>query len=85
MPAALDSAVRAEVDVLALEPQRAGVAAVHAGDDLDQRGLAGAVLAHQRVDRAGRDAQRAGAQRADRAERLLHVDQLEQRLALGAD
>ena len=46
---------RAEVDVLAPEAQRARVAAVHAGDDLDQRGLAGAVLAHQRVDRAGLD------------------------------
>ena len=44
---------RAEVDVVALEPEGAGVAAVHAGHDLDQRRLAGAVLADQRVDGAG--------------------------------
>ena len=45
---------RAEVDRLAVEQQLAAVAAVHAGDDLDQRRLAGAVLADEGVDRARR-------------------------------
>ena len=77
MPAALDSAVEREVDVLAVEQELARVAAVHAGDDLDQRRLAGAVLADQGVDRAGLDAQAAGAQGDDGAERLGDVAQLE--------
>ena len=41
---------RAEVDGLAAEQEVPAVAAVDAGDDLDQRGLAGAVLADQGVD-----------------------------------
>ncbi len=68
---------RAEVDAVATEQEVAAVAAVHAGDDLDQRRLAGAVLPHQGVDRAGVDAQAAGAQGDDRAERLRDVAQLE--------
>ena len=45
---------RGEVDVRAAEPEDAGVALVDAGHDLDQRRLAGAVLADQGVDGAGR-------------------------------
>ncbi|GAA0000194.1 hypothetical protein BRDID11002_01940 [Bradyrhizobium diazoefficiens] len=44
---------RARRDLLAAEPDDAGVAREYAGDDLDQRGLAGAVLAEQRMDLAG--------------------------------
>src|SRR5271166_2153967 len=40
---------RGELDLLALEPERAGIGRVDAGDDLHQRRLASAVLAHERV------------------------------------
>ena len=43
-----------ERDLLAVDPDRALVGRVHAGEDLHQRRLAGAVLAHDRVDLAGR-------------------------------
>ena len=42
-----------EMDRLAVEAQGSRVRPVDAGDDLDQRRLAGAVLAEKRVDRAG--------------------------------
>ena len=74
-----------EVDVLATEEERSPVAAVHAGDDLDERRLAGAVLAHQGVDRAGLDAQAARAQGHDRTEGLGHVAKLEHSGAAGHD
>ena len=43
---------RGEVDGLAVEQELAGVALVEARDDLDERRLAGAVLADEGVDRA---------------------------------
>ena len=46
---------RADLDRVAVEADLALVAAQGAGHDLDQRRLAGAVLAHQRVDFAGLD------------------------------
>ena len=40
--------------LLAVDQESAGVGAVHAGEDLDERGLAGAVLADEAVDLARR-------------------------------
>ncbi len=60
----------AEVDGLAAELDHAGVAAVHAAHDLDQRGLARAVLPHERVDGAGLYDQGAGAERGHGSEGL---------------
>ncbi len=70
---------RREVDVLAVEAELARVAAVEPGDDLHERGLARAVLADEGVDRAGIEAQAAGAQCDDGAERLDDPGQLEHR------
>ena len=44
---------RAEVNRATSELHRAAVGWVDPGDDLHERRLAGAVLAHDRVDRAG--------------------------------
>ena len=52
---------------------RAGVGAVGAGDDLDQRALARAVLADERVDLARHELERHAAQRADAAEGFAHA------------
>ncbi len=43
---------RAELDLLALELERAGIRRIDAGDDFHQRRFAGAVFAHQRMDMA---------------------------------
>jgi hypothetical protein len=40
-----------EVDARAVEPNITVIAAVHSGDDLDERRLAGTVLPDERVDR----------------------------------
>ena len=61
---------RRSVDRLAVDADRPGVGAQHAGEDLDERRLAGAVGAEQGVDLAGRDREVDGAQGDDRAERL---------------
>ena len=45
---------RQAVDAFAVEADRAGVGRKHAGDHVEQRGLAGAVGTDQREDRAGR-------------------------------
>ena len=55
---------------LAVEPHRALVLGMHAGDDLHQRALAGAVLADQAVDFARGEGEIHVAQRRDAAERL---------------
>ncbi|MEY9883986.1 hypothetical protein ABIA43_005520 [Bradyrhizobium sp. USDA 328] len=44
---------RARRDLFTTDPDNAGISRKNAGDDLDQRGLAGAVLAEQRMDLAG--------------------------------
>ena len=63
----------------ALEAELARVVAVDAADALDQRGLAGAVVADQRGDLAGVDGEVDVAQHLDRAEALVDPAQLEQR------
>ena len=55
-----------------------------AGDDLHQRRLAGAVVAHQADHLAGRDLQVDAMQRADRAEFLADPRQLQNRLPAAA-
>ena len=70
-----------EVDLLVTEQELAGVAAVDAGDDLDQRRLAGAVLPDQRVDGPGSCLDAAGPQGDDGTERLRDVAEGEDDLA----
>ena len=66
-----------EADGRAVEPQLALVGAIDAGDDLDQRRFAGAVLAEQRVDRAAAHRQRYVLQRLHAGEGLLNPARLE--------
>jgi hypothetical protein len=67
-------------DGLAGEQDAAGVRLVEAGQHLDQRGLAGPVLAHQRVHLAGVKAQAHALQRLHAGtEALLDAGQLQQR------
>ena len=68
---------RAQRDLLAVEQQPPLVGRQHAGDDLAQRRLAGAVLADERVDRPARDAQRHRVERADGSEVLGDVRELD--------
>ena len=63
---------RADVAGLAADEEGAGVGADRAGQDLDERRLAGAVRAHQRVDLAGEDRQRRVAEGGDGAVALGH-------------
>ena len=69
---------RSELDLLALELEGAGVGRVDAGDDLHQRRLAGAVLAHQRVHMAALQAELHVVERQHAGERLADVVDLEQ-------
>ena len=57
--------------------------AMHAGEDVHQRRLAGAVLAEERVDLAGLQVEVDAAQRLDAAEALLDAAHLEERLSHG--
>ena len=57
-PGRLGVADAGEAHRLAADPDLALVVGVHAGEDLHQRRLAGAVLAHQRVHLAGRGGRR---------------------------
>ena len=68
-----------EVDRLAVDEHLAGVAADDAAEHLDERRLAGAVLADQRAHLAGAEAEVAVAQRADGAVGLRGVAQLDDR------
>ena len=52
------------------------------GDDLDERRLAGAVVAHQPNHFAGENLQVDAVQRANRAELLADTRQLQERLAV---
>ena len=66
-----------EADRRAVEPQLALVRTIDAGDDLDQRRFAGAVLAEQRVDRAAAHRQRYVLQRQHAGEGFLDPASLE--------
>ena len=66
-----------EIDGLPAEEHVAAVAPMHARRDLDERGLAGAVLPDQGVDGAGQCPQGSGPQGHDRSERLGHRPQFE--------
>jgi hypothetical protein len=76
MPARLRR--RAEGARLAGERDGSAVGGKHAGENLDQRALAGAVGAHQRMDFAGAHAERGRAQGDDRPEILGDVADVEQ-------
>ena len=64
---------RGEVDRLAAEQDVAFVVAEHAGNRLDDRRLAGAVVAGERDDLAGMDVERHAIQRLHGAEGLRDV------------
>ena len=66
-------------DELAVELDLAGVRGVDAAEDLDQRRLAGAVLADERVDLAGAQLEGGVADRLGRAERLGDVGDAQER------
>ena len=72
---------RAHVAGLAADEDAAGIGADGAGQDLDQRRLAGAVGAHQRVHLAGQDRERRVAQRRDGAVVLGDAGGVEERVA----
>src|SRR5581483_6952859 len=65
------------VHLPALEQHRAGIPRVDAGDALDERGLAGAVVADERHHLAGLDLEVDRVQRLHGAERLGDVAELE--------
>ena len=60
-----------------VEADLAAVSRDDAGEHLEQRGLAGAVLAHQGVGFPAADTERHTAQRPHGAERLVNIDELE--------
>ena len=62
-----------KVDLLPVDPDRARILLEHTGDDLDERGLARAVLAQERVDLAGPQVEFHAAQCVDAAEVLDDV------------
>ena len=64
---------RVEDDLDAVQQHAAAVGPVHAGEDLDERGLAGAVLADERVRLAAAQLDPAVLERAHRAEALARV------------
>ena len=65
-------------DGLAGDGDRAGVGLVGAGDDLDERALAGAVFAEERVDLAGVELEIDAAERARAAEGFGELAKLEE-------
>ena len=75
VPPRLDRPV--QHDLATVHPHRAVAREEVAGDHLDQRRLAGAVVAHQPDDLAGLDRQRDVVHRLDGAEMLRDVDELE--------
>ena len=68
-----------EVDLVPIDADRARIRAIDARDDLDQRRLAGAVLAEQRVDLAGMDVEADVVKRPHAGERLAQALDLEYR------
>ena len=85
MPAALDSAVEPKSTSSPRNRKVPAVALVDAGHDLDQRRLAGAVLADEGVDRAGVDGELPDRRATHGAEGLGDVAQLEDRSGHGGD
>ena len=69
-------------DGLAVESDRAGARRMHAGEDLDQRRFAGAVVADQRHDLAGVHVEVDVGQRRDGAEILRDAAQAQHQLRL---
>ena len=63
----------------AVEDDAPGARALFSGDDLDQRRLAGAVVAEERHHLAGGHGEGHSAQRLDRAEALADLGELEER------
>ena len=84
MPLARASPGAAKCDDLVANPNLAGVRAMNAGHDLDQRRLAGAVLAEQRVDFAGAHVERHVAQHRDADEGLRNATERNQWTHLSA-
>jgi hypothetical protein len=66
----------ADLDLAAIETDHALVARERAGHDLDQRRLARAILAHERMDFAGLDAEIDAVQRPNAGEGLRHARHL---------
>ena len=73
MPAACASCGPLKLDLAAVDPDRARVRPVDAGDDLDQRRLAGAVLAQKRMHLAGMDVEADIVQRPHAGKRLAQA------------
>src|SRR4051812_36488845 len=69
---------RAWRDLFAADPDDASIAREHAGDHLDQRGLAGAVLTEQRMDLAGAKREVDRLQRTHGAKALADPTHLQQ-------
>jgi hypothetical protein len=69
-----------EVDVVAVDPQRAGVRPIDAGEHLDDRGLARAVLTDECVRLACEQREADALHGRHRAEGFRHVVDLEQSL-----
>jgi hypothetical protein len=67
----------------AVEQDRAAIRLVDAGQDLDERALAGAVLAHQGVDLAGAEVHRDVGEGGGRSEALGDPAQLDARRGRG--
>ena len=68
-----------ERDLLSLDRERAAARRLGAGDDLDQRRLAGPVVAQQRRDLAGMDVEADALQRGDRAVALGDISDRQER------
>ena len=73
MPASRASAGPCEHHLAAVHAQRAAIGEMHAGEDLDERRLAGPVLAHEPVDLAADELDRDVGERVDRTEALGRV------------
>src|ERR1700719_1929216 len=73
---------RSEARGLASEEELTAVAILHSAHDLHQRGLAGAIFAHQEVNFAGVDYEVAAAEGYYAAEALLDPLELEQQEAI---
>src|SRR5262249_23405464 len=78
-PATVDLVWREVGDVLAADADAPAGHGILAGDQVEQRGFAGAVGTDEGLTRAGLDRQRDAANDRRRAERLAHVAQLDRR------